>query len=232
MEKGLEYYESLFRRCGGNQTRIVMDATPKYMLHAENVRKIYEDHGSADTVKIMFTLREPVSRELSWYRHLVSEMMKPKPLPWSKVVLNQTSGTILSFEEYVETVVIPSLRNPSDAARGLYAHWLRKWLALFDRRQILVASYDDFRRNETEYLARVHSFLDLPDRVPTRKTPIANNKRVPAGLPISCHVQTQLAKVFEPYNEELYQLLRDHPMQIAGVVESDFPRFHFQCIET
>jgi Sulfotransferase domain len=207
-----------------------MDATPKYMLHPENVRQIYDEHGSADSVKIMFTLREPVSRELSWYTHLVAEAMRPKPLPWSQVVVNQTSGTILSFEDYVETVVLPSLIETSEAARGLYVHWLKKWFALFDRRQILVASYDDFRRNETEYLLRVHEFLDLPDKLPTRKTSVANTKKVDGLAPISCPVQTRLAAVFAPYNEELYQLLRDY--QVTGASQKgEFPRFRFQCKE-
>jgi hypothetical protein len=231
MEKGLGHYESLFRNCGGNETRIIMDATPKYMLHPENVRQIYEEHGSANAVKIMFTLREPVSREMSWYTHLVAEARRPKPLPWSRVVVDQTSGSILSFEDYVEAVVLPSLNETSEAARGLYAHWLMKWFALFDRRQILVTSYDDFRRNETEYLTRVHEFLDLPDKVPRRKTPVSNTKTVGDLSPIPCQVQTRLANVFAPYNEELYRLLRNDHVVGPSRWQDEFPRFRFQCKE-
>lgn len=206
-----------------------MDATPKYMLHPENVRRIYEEHGSADTVKIMFTLREPVSRELSWYTHLVRAATRRRPTPWSRrIVWNETSDSVMSFEAFVETVVVPSFQTKSEGARGLYSHWLRKWFQLFDRQQILIMSYDDFRRNETDFLMRMHEFLDLPDPVgKDKKTPVANKQSGVATV-IPCRVQTRLADLFESHNQDLYQLLRDHQ---GPASEPTFPEFHFQCKE-
>ena len=231
MAKKLSHYESLFDHCSKNTTRVYMDATPKYMLYPENVRKIYEEHGTADTVKIMFTLREPVSRDLSWYNHLLRENNKARPPEWAKEATDpNNSGKVLNFANYTELRILPSMREEHPSNRGLYAHWLRKWFKLFNRSQIFVASYDDFRRNETDFLTRVHAFLELPDRNPNGQAPKSNDKHAMNVDPIPCSVQEHLANEFEPLNQELYDLLEANPG--PPMEKRPFTRFQFKCKET
>lgn len=52
---GMEYYRSKFSHC--DSSKLILDATPNYMLYPERVREIYEQQGTADTVKVMFILR-------------------------------------------------------------------------------------------------------------------------------------------------------------------------------
>ena len=225
MAKGLKHYVSLFSQCPETST-ILMDATPKYMLYPENVRKIYDEHGTTDSLKIMFTLREPVQREISWYSHLVREARSRRPASWANEVLNVSTGNELTFSEYMDAVILPSMEEGDPSNRGLYAHWLSKWFRLFDRRQIFIASYDDFKRNETDFLMRLHAFLELPETLPARKAPRSNGKK-PIQDTIPCEVQQALAARYEDYNDELYALLASNPG--PPMEKTPFLRFQFQC---
>lgn len=225
MSKGLQHYEYLFSRCTDNHT-ILFDATPKYMLYPENVRRVYEQHHTSDSLKIMFILREPVKREISWYSHLLRESRSRRPATWSKEVLNSTTGEELSFHQYMEAVILPSIHSDTPTNRGLYAYWLRQWFQVFDRSQMFITSYDDLRRNETDFLLRLHSFLDLPLSLPARKTPQSNAKHVTRD-PIPCATETRLAQLYASFNEDLYSLLEQHP---GPPMEQDhFRPFLFEC---
>ena len=49
-----------------------MDATPNYFIESSKVYKIYTDEKAGDAtakLKPIAILREPISRELSWYNH-------------------------------------------------------------------------------------------------------------------------------------------------------------------
>jgi hypothetical protein len=224
VDKGLEYYEGLFDRCG--KSRIIVDATPKYMLFPERIRKMYEEHGTADTVKIMFTLREPVSRDISWYEHLVRAHRQRLPFNWVKAV-EAGDGSIKTFENYTDSIIIPSISGRDPTNRGLYAHWLKPWFELFDRKQIWVVNYDDFRANQTDFLLRLHEFLELPIKGPL-KAPRSNSKHVKTP-PLTCSVQKRLAKEFDQHNEELYKLLEEYPG--PPVEKRPFTKFNFHCKE-
>jgi len=51
---------------------IVIDGTPSYIKFPERVHKIYKRHGLIDQLRIVISLREPVSREISSYTHLAA----------------------------------------------------------------------------------------------------------------------------------------------------------------
>jgi len=222
VNKGLEHYQGLFDHCGNSP--IIMDATPGYMLYPERIRKMYEEHGTADTVKIMFTLREPVSRDISWYEQLVREYRHRLPLDWVKVV-EEGDGNVKTFENYTESIILPSIRGTYPSNRGLYAHWLKRWFELFDRKQIWVVNYDDFKANQTDFLERLHEFLELPVKGPLN-APRSNSKHVKTP-PLTCSVQKMLAKEFEQHNKDLYKLLEDNPG--PPMEKRPFTKFNFHC---
>ena len=227
--QGSVRYESLFEHCHA-KTRILMDATPKYMLYAHNVHQIYQEAGMAESVKILFTLREPVSRELSWYHHLLFLNETDQNLDYAKEALLTDDGFVKSFETYALQNILPSIHDNNPWNRGLYAYWLQQWFDLFDRQQILILSYDDLQRDPVDFLQRLDAFLELP-HPPKHKSALHQVNAMTLTNPVSipCAIQDQLAAEYELPNQELYDLLEAHP---GPAMESrPFPKFEYRCKE-
>ena len=148
-EKGKGFYAEHFKHC--HDASLVIDATPAYLSWADRIHEFYketvENKSLLKDLKIMVTLRDPVARELSWYNHMLYEFLKTKDsLGWYAEVTK--NGKILSFDEYVDQVLIPNLSDPDNERRfSRYAQYLKEWFELFDRDQILVLSYEETKTN-------------------------------------------------------------------------------------
>jgi sulfotransferase family protein len=91
-------------------------------------------------VKLIYVVREPVDRIRSLYQHLLDH--KPDPRPIERVVFEEP----LYFES------------------GRYAKQLDSYLEHFPRRQILVLSTEDLRRDPHRSLSSIYRFLGVDDR--------------------------------------------------------------------
>jgi len=206
-----------------------MDATPDTLVFADRVRTIYETAGGnqVNTVKIIAIIREPVSRELSLYNHLAFDcrcLGVQERTGWhNQVVMDDDS--IMSFDEFVLEKSIPALlksSGPGQSTRhGLYEQHLRKWFKLFNRKQILVLSYDELKAHPSKIQERIQSFLRYRISGVLRRSNHSDSKdkvRDP-----SSKTKELLGGTFAPFNEELYKLLDLHsgpPME-----QQPFPRF-------
>ena len=225
---GLGAYQKYFEHCRDDS--VAIDSTPKYLIYPERVRKIYEEQGTADQVKIMFVLREPVSRDISWYKHL-AQKTKLNETTFNYVTRDKHSSQLLSFEEYLKAnKVVPGWGSEFFRHRrrwtndpGLYSKWLKKWFRLFDRQQILVLSYDEFKVNQTQFLDRIHQFLNL-----TQTSQVLEKVNVKMKIPPPpCSVQKKLVRYYEKWNTELYELLDDNPG--PEMEQRPFPLFKTPC---
>lgn len=224
---GLDFYKDLFRDCLGRKNLI--DATPETMLEPQRVRAIYDEMGVADQVKILFILREPVSREISWYNHRLRLHNTTNAPFWSKTILDDDGKSVLPFGELMRRTVIRHMKQlNSKYAHDMYsyyAHWLKLWMDLFPRKQILVLSYDELKKNPRTLMARVYSFLDIRPKgslnLPHFNT---NSKKTP---PPPCHDQIELARMFVKPNNELYKLLEENPG--PSQEQRPFPKFKWDC---
>jgi hypothetical protein len=106
----------------------------------------------------------------------------------------------------------------------------------FDRQQILLLSFDELRTNETSFLQRLHTFLDLEVTATTggdRRLPHTNDMKRHDGqgllkqTNVSCELQEKLARVFEPYNTQLYTFLEQFPG--TPWEQRPFPHFDTTC---
>jgi len=245
-KQGLAQYQSLFAHCLQNEYQsnhsnnklLVVDGTPEFMKFPKLIWKTYEEQGTADQLKIIFTLREPVARELSWYRHRVRDC---RTQDYAKSVChkddNNNTTTPYSFAATMQRELVPKLRHGNYRHMyGTYALYLQEWFQLFDRsRQILVLAYDEAQRDPDRFLQRIQTFLELDDdtssstahgSLPRQNTATADQKQQEEP---PCEVQLQLWKLFAPLNEQLYQLLEEHPGP-AGIEQRPFPRFSHHCI--
>jgi Sulfotransferase domain len=221
---GLSLYQSLFHKCSDDD--ILIDATPEIMLHPQKVRDTYQEQGTADEVKIIFILREPIERSVSWYNHQLRYAVLPNRPFWTNGIVGK-NGRIKSYIEHQRATVASNFRHSQyDMIYGHYAHWLKKWSKLFDRkRQILVLSFTELVQNPQRLLRRIHDFLDLPQTIPLELTrENTNEKKTP---PPPCKDQLEMAKYFEGPNRELYKFLEDNPGPV--VEQRPFPKFELAC---
>jgi Sulfotransferase domain len=224
--KGIGYYREVFAEC--QNSTFIIDGTPETMLRPEKVRQIYEEQGTADQVKIIFSLREPVDRELSWYNHRAGMALLPNAPAYAQTLLKE-DGTLKTFKEDIKDRVFAKFRlNQYDYLYGLYASLLKRWFAVFDRHQILVLSYDEIKANETAYLERIHNFLDVPITKPLKlgKENVSVHRHE-ATTKLCAFEKFLSATFFDQPNEELYQLLEDVPG--PAMEQRPFPKFEINC---
>jgi Sulfotransferase domain len=223
-EEGDEFYAERFQHCPlhGN----IMDATPDTLPFAERVRGTYEAAGGDQRhfVKIIVILRDPIARELSLYNHLAylcRYTNSSQRNGWEKQVARD-DGSILSFDEFIFERSIPALGNKRSTRFGMYAVHLRKWFELFDRKQILVLSYDELRYHPNRLLERVKSFLGLGFVLGNLTT--SNDSEDPFKVrEPSPQAREALSTIFAPLNSDLYELLESNSGPVME--QRPFPRF-------
>jgi hypothetical protein len=121
-----------------------------------------------------------------------------------------------TFEKYIEEILTPSIEEenkvkPSvhmlETAQGLYGKWLREWLAQFDRKQLLVLSYEEYVLASETYYSRISGFL-LPKYHyrPSRHKANKNECPLKVSQPL-CSTQKILAEKYHQSNEEMYNIL-------------------------
>ena len=115
-------------------------------------------------LKLILIVREPIERELSSYNHKVFDYKKSGSLGWTndtwyRDVVNKSDGSVKSFTEYCEFVKKYMMNGADTYTISHYVEHLRKWTSLFDRKQILVLSYDELKGDPSRVQWRLEQFL-------------------------------------------------------------------------
>jgi hypothetical protein len=204
--RGLDWYRAQFADAGGHAA--VGEATPKYTRWPayqgtpERIAKVIPD------VRLIYLVRDPISRMQSHYLHYVSTGAEKRPI---NVALRDDPLYL-------------------DASR--YATQIDRYMEHFDRAQLLVLSSDDLRDRQQDTVARVLRFLGVDDTwtVPAgyteahrtadkraanrrltflRRLPL--RKRLPGGLRTAVRnaVSDPLTAHAQPIDDELRAELRE-----------------------
>ena len=139
-----------------------MDATPSAFKHPDRVNKTYVEAGGNQhaELKIILTLRDPVSRELFLYNHIWTSHVRFNTTDqWYDKPVNVETGTIYDFDKYVENVLKIQLDNSSITNVGSYMYNIKRWTRYFKRNQILILSYDELLYYPSMAQGRVREFL-------------------------------------------------------------------------
>lgn len=135
--KGLAWYGKFF--AGWNGERCIAEVCPPYLSSDQAPERIRKH---LPGVRLMVCLRRPAEQIESMYNlHVRRGISALDPMSW------------LSAKPHVLHDV-------------LYGHHLRRYLALFDRRQLLITFYDDLCADPAAYLLRLFNFVGLPAQVP------------------------------------------------------------------
>lgn len=195
---GLEWYDSLFPRLPERCDRFTGEGSVNYLVNPFAPKRVFE---AMPGVKLIVLLRDPVSRAYSDY--------------WMHRRVGRTNET---FEEAVmqemERLPICPLDPPGETEKPLpIGHlvrsaalpFLKSWMQLFQREQLLVLKNEDMARDLPGTMRRVCRFLDVPNFVPL------DPKRHNEGryVPISDELRTKLSDWFAPHQAALDKYLAE-----------------------
>jgi len=195
--KGLDYYSKFFD--GWNGEKAIGEKTPKYMYSSEAPKRIYELNPD---MKLIFLLRDPVSRAYSNYIHSYRAGIE-----------------LYSFETRIKNELKPSenkicfnLNDVDYIERGIYSEQIRRYMRYFDKKNMLFLISEEFWKNEMKTVRKVCDFLEVEDKSDlidfSRKGNIGffpKNRLI--SLSVGIFKKYILKEFYKPFNQELNKLI-------------------------
>ncbi|XP_063864619.1 carbohydrate sulfotransferase 15-like [Scylla paramamosain] len=168
--------------------------------------------------RIIAVFREPVSRLFSSYlfftkkgdlspRHF-DESVRTSIQKWNACV-RQYSDRTCAYNKTLQNAMGVRLYN------GLYNIYIKDWLQVFPREQVLVLRMEDYHNNVTKTLASIYHHLGLRSATPDKNKRInihkVYNKNMKKFLVGDMFGSTRkiLQEFYKPYNKDLANLLND-----------------------
>lgn len=145
-------YNDLFTHCQDDQIRL--DTTPDYLYCPSALERIAE---YLPNVKLIFSLREPISRLISWYRFARQISKLPQDM---------------SFDHYVDQLFNhQNLEQKQEITRpeqhwlalkqGCYATYLKKYIEKFGNNRIHTLFYEDLATDPLNVLRGICEFAEI-----------------------------------------------------------------------
>jgi hypothetical protein len=148
---GPEMYLSLFG--SGLPENWRLEATPDYLYSPNTPHFIRQ---TLANVRLVFILREPISRLLSWYRFARKRTVIPDDM---------------TFDDYVSIQRDDGTRVPQQRAHpafyalehGRYSVYLRTYLELFGEPSVYISFYEDLRRGALGFIIPICRWLGIDE---------------------------------------------------------------------
>ena len=143
-EDGLDKYEAYFNQC--QEKRLRLEASPQYLYSPGTPFKIKT---SLPDVRLIFILRDPVDRLISFYRYIKQ--------------INELPAYV-SFEEYVYSQLDggpAKLHHINALKEGRYSIYLKPYFDLFEHDRLCILKYEDLKRNPNALLTKVCRFAGI-----------------------------------------------------------------------
>lgn len=180
-------------------TPVVGEASPMYLFHplaAERAAAL------VPRAKIIVMLRDPAVRAYSHWKERRRSGIEPldfeAALDAEAERLEGELERILSDDAYVS---VP-WEHQTYAAQGRYAASLQRWLAHYDRDQMLVLASEDYYADPVSVLRQIDEFLGLPPREGSSGEVL----NAAPGPPLSPEVRQRLARQYADEADALAKL--------------------------
>lgn len=194
-QKGTDWYLAHFPSITDRSDFMTGEATPNYIRFSLVAERIYQ---SFPEVKLIFLLRNPVERTISWHYHKVNH---------GQINGNLADAIALELQQLenqnLAELAKAGYRNPDNILGSLYLYQLQPWLELFNREQLLILPSEDLYNNPAQVMEQVFKFLGLPNH------PIAQYLKVNAGSYQNndSQIKTTLTNYFQVHNQQLEEAL-------------------------
>jgi len=176
-------------------------------------------------LKFMAVLREPVSRDMSWYNH--ARAMRYNNSICDPVAFPNYSGYAHCFLNKTD------VNGDAGLWHGVYQRQLSAWAHAFPRTNLLVLAMDFLLGDPDACTDLIANFLDFHGAAPSPvrrladSLPLANSR--PHAEDLSCDLRDALDAFYDPWNQKLYAMLDAHQAHgLAPSLEPPFPRFQRQ----
>ncbi len=197
---GLEWYKKQFPERKGPDG-ILGEKSPYYLCHPLVPQRVFENYPE---IKIILILRNPVDRAYSQF--WMNKRNKSEQLSFEEALAAETGRLEGEYEKIIQDPNYDSYnyRKYSYCTRGIYIDQIRRWFDYFPSEQFLILTLNDLKNDPQGTMAQVFQFLEVPNYALSHYTEENAGKNYP---PMDPSTRIQLAKFFEPYNEELEEFL-------------------------
>ena len=190
--KGPDWYLAHFPLRG--EAAQTGEASPTYLFHPEAPRRVHE---AFPQVKLIALLRNPIDRAYS--HHQMEFRRGNDPLSFEEAIAQEPERLRGSNPD----LAAGNWRRFSYLSRGIYVEQMARWLKHFPREQFLLIKSEEFFREPGRHFDQVLQFLGLP----SRPLPRYRSHNAHAYVPMRPETRTRLARYYEPYNRQLYDLV-------------------------
>ena len=152
----VEVYNLLFSECDENQLRL--ESTPDYLYCSSACERIATCLPSA---KLVFSLREPISRLISWYRFAKQIGRLPQTLSFDGYVELLFDGTTSVQKHANRAGKIVHEQHLQTLQQGCYALYLKQYLERFGNGRIHTLFYEDLIANPEKVLIDLCHFAGI-----------------------------------------------------------------------
>lgn len=203
--RGDTWYRTHFPLAAGGPGRsrgpMCFESSPYYMFDPcvpERVRQTLPE------AKVIFLLRNPVSRAYSHYQHSVRRGREP--LSFQQAIAAEPERLAGEHDRLMADADYQSLAHQqvSYLARGVYVDQLLRWRACFPPGQLLTIQSERMFKRPAEVFAEVLEFLKLDRWTPAEFGNLYSGRY---RDPMPPEMRRQLSHYFAPHNERLFELL-------------------------
>lgn len=188
-------------------------------------------------VRMVLVLREPVSRDLSWFNHQLDNY-HTEGGSFSKVFHHAPS-----YEEYAKKNLkqAKGCKHEFDDAKcahmtghvlawGMYAPQIKSLLKHWERKHMFIVQMDHLLDKTHSTLEKLYKFAGFSGSAPST-LPKDNTHDGPWKISsMPCHIKKELKEFYAPYNKELYEMMRKengpHSEPVFGVFDEEDVKCH------
>jgi hypothetical protein len=147
LEDGMDKYEKYFNHCRKRPLRL--EVTPDYLYSSGTPQKIKQ---CLPNTKLIFILREPIDRLVSWYRFAKQTARIPEQISFEEYVhlQLQTGGHDGPLEQHMRAL-----------EQGRYSAYLKNYLDLFERDHICIVQYQQLYNNPATFLEGICLWIGI-----------------------------------------------------------------------
>ncbi len=154
----VEEYNLLFPQCGDDQIRL--ESTPDYLYCPYALERIAKFLPKA---KFVFSLREPISRLISWYRFAKQDGKLPQDFTFDtyvEILFDYFDGKYDSdfFGNKDET---PAEQHWETLKQGCYSVYLKEYYSQFEPSRLHILYYEDLATDPSTVLNNLCRFADI-----------------------------------------------------------------------
>lgn len=144
---GPELYKQFFAGCTGSQ--VLLEASPDYLHGAEVPGRIAE---ALPQPRVVFILREPTGRLVSWYRYALQNGQLPAGVSFAQYVQAQLTG---------EPIASSAKQVMQTLAQGHYARDLSPWLNALPASDMLIVTQEHLQASPGEVCKAICDFAGI-----------------------------------------------------------------------